>query len=98
MEIVEPVPKPAGRSPWALLLVSAVLQLVVGVPYLFAPILAPGGVVLVLWATWLALTIALFFGWRHHVGKSLLLVPLATFLLWFGILAAAQLVIGHWSV
>ena len=93
MDFVEPV----SRRSRGLLFLSAFLQLVVGLPYLFAPVLAPGGVVLVLWATWLALTIILFLVWRRGAGTSLLLVPLATFLLWFGILAAAQLVVGHFT-
>jgi hypothetical protein len=97
MEFVEHGSKPVDRGSKSLLLVSALAQLAVGVLYLFAPILAPGGVVLVLWATWLALTITMLRWWRHGRGKLILLVPLASFLLWFGIIAAAQLVVGPFT-
>ena len=87
-----------AHGPWVLGSVSALLQLAVGVPYLFAFILAPGAVVLVLWATWLAMTLALARRWRHGAGKSLLLYPPATLVLWFAVLAGAQAVSGGWSV
>lgn len=73
------------------------LQLVVGVPYLFASILAPRGVVMVLWATWCAVTVVLVARWARGASRSLFLFPLATLLLWFVVLAAAPLVIGRWD-
>ena len=90
--------KPARRGGWVLLLTATMLQLVVGVPYVFAFILAPGGVVVTLYLTWLVMTIPLFLGWRHGAGKVLLLAPRVTFMLWFGVLSAAQLILGRWTV
>lgn len=87
---------PAHRA--TLLLAAAVtLQLVVGLPYLAVPVLAPHSVVLVLWGTWLALTTALFLGWQHGAHKTLLLAPLAAALAWFVILGAAQVILGPWT-
>ena len=71
--------------------------MIAGVPYLFAFILAPTGVVTVLWATWFAVTVVLVARWARGAAKSLFLFPLATLLLWFVVLAAAPLVIGRWD-
>ena len=89
--------EPARRGSRRWLLLSAVCQFAVGFLYLLAPILAPHGVVLVLRATWMILTLGLFLSGRNGVGKALLLVPAATLLLWFGILAGAQLVVGPFT-
>lgn len=91
------VPQPSIRCHHALGVVAGGLQLLVGVPYLFAFLLAPLGVVLVLWATWGAVTFLLFAGWRRGASKPLLLVPAGTVLLWVAVLAAAQAVIGPWK-
>jgi len=89
---------PVTRRQILIGLCAGTVQLVLGLPYLFAPLLAPPGVVLVLWATWLGLTAAFAVLWRRRRDRLLIAVPAVTFAAWFGVLAGAQVLIGRWVV
>jgi len=90
--------EPSTRRQFLIGLCAGTVQLVLGLPYLFAPILAPPGVVLVLWGTWLGLTVAFAILWRRRRDRLVIAVPAVTFVAWFGVLAGAQVLIGPWVV
>lgn len=72
--------------------VAAVMQAVVAFPYLMSGLLVPPYAVAILWAVWIAATVALV-RFRSR-GPVLLLIPIATAALWFGLISLGEALFG----